>query len=767
MGDSPRQACARRRDWVTAAKSPCLPRPLAAPYRRLDGLCAVWRWQKRACAQGDRPQMRVESETRNFPRRAARRRVSLGLFSLPSLTKTSLLPSSLFLSIHPSPPQARDKLAALAAVFARFLLSPALLLRSLLTAPDMVVWNEPCGYRSPGWRQWATTAGASSASSLRRSSARAIAATVGRAVALEHAVEADVRLVLRRFWESGRTSAMLTLQAALYYSALHILWFFGLHHLIFHFKHDLEWAVCAASGTFHRTARGEKVQYTLLSAMDPEYPTPYGPGAFPWGPALDDARNAHFLSLACKVVYEDERIVRDLVEEVWGLKLLHYARVPAHWTAEYWVPDLVWFAARVPASGAVILAFKGADPLWQVSLKADPPISKRERTGLVGQVHCGLWRGLKQAAPGAPAGTSIWDTIVSVLRRVPPGPGGRPAPVWLAGHSLGGGLAALTAALLASRCPDLAPRLAAVFTYAAPRFGDATFAASFDATFAGRAFRYVNASDMVCKLPPGWGYAHPAAERFISSVPVRPGTTAAAARSASGRILRAEDDPAGVAAAAVREDRWGYWYSLRKLWAGGAEGGVVVEAADGGGSGGASTSSSSSAALARRAPSVPTPLVPPERATRRVARALLFAMPGFSDHFLCDYERALREELPAAMAADAARAAAARAGASTAASGRPLAPVATGVEAAAAAASAVRHRRCSAETEPACAPSSPFAVVQVAASGEVGGGGKDAGGGAVPAVDVTAVAVAGGGGAAATILSPGRPPRAPRHSHDE
>lgn len=626
----------------------------------------------------------------------------------------------------------------------------------------------------------------STGTSIRRATARAIGSTVGRAVAMEHAVEADVRVVLRRFWESSRTSLMLTLQAALYYASLHVLWFFGVHHLIFHFKADLEWAVCALSGTFHRTARGEKVQYTLLSAMDPEFPVPYGPSHFPWGPALDDPRNAHFLALCCKVVYEDERVVRDLVEEAWGLRLLHYSRVPAHWTAEYWVPDLVWFAARVPASGAVILAFKGADPLWQVSLKADPPISKRERTGLAGQVHCGLWRGLKQAAPGAPAGTSIWDTVVSVLRKVPPGPGGRPAPVWLAGHSLGGGLAALAAALLQSRCPDLAPRLASVFTYAAPRFGDAAFAASFDAAFAGRAFRYVNGSDMVCKLPPGWGYAHPAAERFITSVPPPRsgrGSTAAAARSASGRILRAEDDPAGVAAAVVREDRWGYWYSLRKLMKGGAEGGG--RRGGGGGEGG------------RGAP----PPIPPERPTRRVARALLLAMPGFSDHFLCDYERALREELPAAMAADTGRSPRREVGVGTTGTSVPAggsAATADAAAAAAAAAASTRRRfacaqRRSVEAEIRFAPSSPFAVVQLASGGagdaraaaawdearevemDVSAAttstapSKEATSGIIPALSMTAIATVVGGAAVhrQPSLSPGRPPRAPQPSHDE
>ncbi len=35
-----------------------------------------------------------------------------------------------------------------------------------------------------------------------------------------------------------------------------------------------------------------------------------------------------------------------------------------------------------------------------------------------------------------------------------------------------------------------------------------------------------------------------------------------------------------------------------------------------------------------------------ETATRLVARVALMLFPGFSDHMPCDYERALREELP-------------------------------------------------------------------------------------------------------------------------
>lgn len=280
------------------------------------------------------------------------------------------------------------------------------------------------------------------------------------------------------------------------------------------------------------------------------------------------------------------------------MRLAGHGRVPAHWTKSHWVPDLVWLVAE--SERGVILSLKGADPLWQVNLRADPPLSKRPREGIVGAVHCGLWRGLHQAAPGAAPGTSVADLILETLRQTgaagipsssssssslarasssshqkPPlsrlsskngnnsaggmgrrrrtggedsgesegaesddtangseGGAGAPAaaaasaaplpagkPIFLCGHSLGGGLAALLAAIIAGKHPDLSARVAGVLTFAAPRFGDEEFAKHFSELYRGRAFRYVNASDMVCKLPPGFGYGHHASERFITSFP--------------------------------------------------------------------------------------------------------------------------------------------------------------------------------------------------------------------------------------------------------
>ena len=314
---------------------------------------------------------------------------------------------------------------------------------------------------------------------------------------------------------------------------------------------------------------------------------------------------------------------------------------------------------------------------------------------------------------------------------VAPPPPSSSKPIFLCGHSLGGGLAALLAAIIAGKHPDLSARVAGVLTFAAPRFGDEEFAKHFSELYRGRAFRYVHASDMVCKLPPGFGYGHHASERFITSFP-----TSKANASASGRILREEVDGADVMNAAAKlEDRAAHAFHFAKLalaavGAGGWFESSLVggplrwwwgkEATMNGGSGrrnrtlSSSLSSSSSASYSsspqrgarhgarhggarsgsfsggngsdggrqgrRQLLTGPTPssrlLVSSEssrpassaasssssRGESRVRLALrwaLLAVPGFSDHFLCEYERALRAEVVAAEADAAAEAEAA------------------------------------------------------------------------------------------------------------
>lgn len=78
----------------------------------------------------------------------------------------------------------------------------------------------------------------------------------------------------------------------------------------------------------------------------------------------------------------------------------------------------------------------------------------------------------------------------------------------------------LTGVDCARRQPQLAAGIAGVFTYGAPRIGDAAFARTLQRRFRGRLFRYAHAADMVVKLPhrfQGTSYAHHAGLRFLTS----------------------------------------------------------------------------------------------------------------------------------------------------------------------------------------------------------------------------------------------------------
>ncbi|KAK9837522.1 hypothetical protein WJX81_008478 [Elliptochloris bilobata] len=75
--------------------------------------------------------------------------------------------------------------------------------------------------------------------------------------------------------------------------------------------------------------------------------------------------------------------------------------------------------------------------------------------------------------------------------------------IYVAGHSLGGGLAHLFAVTLMLRdCNGFGARLAQVYTYAQPRIGDKTFVATSNSVLKGKHNRAVNAVDIVPRTPP-------------------------------------------------------------------------------------------------------------------------------------------------------------------------------------------------------------------------------------------------------------------------
>ena len=106
--------------------------------------------------------------------------------------------------------------------------------------------------------------------------------------------------------------------------------------------------------------------------------------------------------------------------------------------------------------------------------------------GIPGKVHKGF----------ADALLDLWEPITGVLP--PPSPGQR---LFVTGHSKGGSVAMLAASRLRTLLPGIAASDLAVFTFAAPRVGDADFASGYHAQVL-QTWRFANRDDIVPHLPP-------------------------------------------------------------------------------------------------------------------------------------------------------------------------------------------------------------------------------------------------------------------------
>jgi hypothetical protein len=95
---------------------------------------------------------------------------------------------------------------------------------------------------------------------------------------------------------------------------------------------------------------------------------------------------------------------------------------------------------------------------------------------------------------------------------------------WITGHSLGGALALIAAARFKMQPQPLVPNL---YTYGQPRVGLVEFADRFGIELPGRLVRFVNQSDIVTRVPPGFLFQHTGIVKRI----VRPGVLEAVVES--------------------------------------------------------------------------------------------------------------------------------------------------------------------------------------------------------------------------------------------
>jgi triacylglycerol lipase len=158
--------------------------------------------------------------------------------------------------------------------------------------------------------------------------------------------------------------------------------------------------------------------------------------------------------------------------------------------------DTECYVATDAACAFAIVAFRGTEPNSGRDVWSDLDFPKTEwRPGE--NVH----EGFKQALD------AVWDKVTSHLS-------GFPGTTWFTGHSLG----AAVATLAADRFRETGGRSGGVYTFGAPRLGDAAFVAAFNRNHVSRSFRYVNNHDVVTHVPPSdFAFRHVDAERHFDS----------------------------------------------------------------------------------------------------------------------------------------------------------------------------------------------------------------------------------------------------------
>lgn len=196
--------------------------------------------------------------------------------------------------------------------------------------------------------------------------------------------------------------------------------------------------------------------------------------------------NARALGWAAQLAYEadvPEKVVSVLAGWGWQAVSVFAGAIGTFLP----LPCAGGFVAR--AGTACVVAFSGTAPTrigdWILDLMA-----RRTEDGL----HAGFEAGA----------TAVWPSVQAALE----GDG----PVFLAGHSLGGALAVVTAQRLVREGILPVARIGGVCTFGMPRVGDAAFARTLrEAGLGERILRLVYGADLVANLPPAeapFAYRH-------------------------------------------------------------------------------------------------------------------------------------------------------------------------------------------------------------------------------------------------------------------
>jgi triacylglycerol lipase len=151
----------------------------------------------------------------------------------------------------------------------------------------------------------------------------------------------------------------------------------------------------------------------------------------------------------------------------------------------------------------VVVAFRGTEPLNAADWLSDVNYHQVKLKDVPGQLHGGfahaLGEGVTEQMGGGvtePMEEGITEQMRDAVTKLGQGEKTR---LFVTGHSLGGALAIIAAALLHYR---FSRRIAGVYTYGQPRVGDPVFSRAFDQVLGPVTFRYVNDLDMFPHVPP-------------------------------------------------------------------------------------------------------------------------------------------------------------------------------------------------------------------------------------------------------------------------
>jgi|SaaInlV_135m_DNA_1039713.scaffolds.fasta_scaffold02983_3 triacylglycerol lipase len=190
-----------------------------------------------------------------------------------------------------------------------------------------------------------------------------------------------------------------------------------------------------------------------------------------------------------EISYKDPELYVNHAKDLWGFKSV----VPYDTDGTQ--------ALLCSKQGLNCLFFRGTDFQSLDDIKTDIQAYQVSPKEMTGEVHGGFYNAFRK----------LWWRIQGDLKCAKQNsPGSR---LYIAGHSLGGALATLCAAMLAKE----GQRVDGLYTFGCPRVGDSDFVQWLGGLLKGRHYRVVNNCDIVTRWPKRMmGYSHGGEFHYLS-----------------------------------------------------------------------------------------------------------------------------------------------------------------------------------------------------------------------------------------------------------